>query len=273
MIKNIPEARALAKRYREITVEDIYKTKTCLENCLNLKSFKDYAPKITNELTGFGGAGCGGNKCSLCEATKCDDGDLDCSACIYKNSGGCHEDNNGLTYLAIRNAPTPEALIQAFRDRADRIDKVLEGLEPRYKVGDRIVVGNTEIIITSIDKGLWSGVNPKENNIIFTKEQINHEAKLLNNKTMDDNTKIEVTAGQIRKLAKDCPAVKEAFPEAFKEIIIEEDAEIKDIENNILVYTRIMSYKYSRKAIVLRKDYNWERVIDDGELLEVPTRK
>ena len=95
----------LVARYREITIEDI------------IDNAKVYSFYVNSEiLTGFGSS-----HCSLCVAFK-----KDCKLCYgyWHNEGlGCLHGVHKATYLAIREAITPEGLLVAFNERADHIEE------------------------------------------------------------------------------------------------------------------------------------------------------
>jgi hypothetical protein len=117
-VKNIKEAKALVKRYREITAEEI-------ENA-------GYSP---SKLTGFGSLA----SCTLCQAVDMVSpwDSSPCLYCIYTDSEntGFYNDlfcNNGVnkdTYNAIEEALDAEELLMAYQERADHIENLLKTLE------------------------------------------------------------------------------------------------------------------------------------------------
>lgn len=109
-MKNIKEARELIQRYREITLEEI-------KECWNVFTHKP-AFYTARSLTGFGTWAA----CTLCRAVS-----VKCTDCIYVFEIGCGKNGNKPTYQAIEQAKSPEALLTAFRNRADHIEKLIEG--------------------------------------------------------------------------------------------------------------------------------------------------
>jgi hypothetical protein len=101
---NLTEFKALIKRYKTITLEEIEDM-----NC------------DANELTGFGKT----YTCTLCQAVpkKMNRFGLEpnCRRCVYPGDTGCTRHK---TYQAIAEARDPEELLAAYRARA----KYMEGL-------------------------------------------------------------------------------------------------------------------------------------------------
>ena len=107
---NLPEFKALIKRYKSITLEEI-------ENIWVVDvAYTAY------KLTGFGSS----NTCTLCIAAK-----DNCDKCVYRHKhtyARCNTHDNHLSYDAIYNARTPQELLNAFRERAKRMEEILTEL-------------------------------------------------------------------------------------------------------------------------------------------------
>ena len=111
-IRNIKEAKALIKRYRSITLDEIKKAFKGPQQ----GSFKfDTAKK---ELTGFGNY----VGCTLCDSWLFPN----CLSCIYKLDNNCLKGKNMETYDSILCAETPTELRNAYHKRADHIEKLLK---------------------------------------------------------------------------------------------------------------------------------------------------
>lgn len=118
MIRNIEAAKRLVERYRAITLEEI--NKVALES-----GFPVY-----EELTGFGSK----DTCSLCADVYMIPIRIpDCTECVWSLNGhpsapcvGFYGDPTHNTYFAIERATTPEGLLQAFRNRADLLNKYID---------------------------------------------------------------------------------------------------------------------------------------------------
>jgi len=112
--KNVKAAEKLIKRYRSITLSEIKENVAInAEGVFNARG-------TAYTLTKFGHA----TKCTLCAAVSCC-----CSKCIYGDNDDFYNDctcgENGKTYNDIDNAKTPLKLRNAFRKRADHIEKKL----------------------------------------------------------------------------------------------------------------------------------------------------
>ena len=122
---NLNQAKALIKKYRSFSKEDIEEVWKTLEN--------PYASTVAEELTGFGGV----RLCTLCQAvpklhpkSMCPN----CAFCIYGKSDGtmgCYKVNAEAerTYDAINNATSPSALLWAFKARANFIEEWIKQFE------------------------------------------------------------------------------------------------------------------------------------------------
>jgi len=123
---NIQAARNLVKRYREITIDDITKGLRSLSPNGYLSDERgSYIGRIQELLTGFGRAA----TCPLCISTTAKTSmGLNCSLCIYSEMCGCRIFSNRKTYDTIKNASTPTTLRNAYRKRADHIEKILNNL-------------------------------------------------------------------------------------------------------------------------------------------------
>ncbi len=134
---NIKAATQLVKHYREITEEDIetiYQRKFLKYG----EKFKAIAPNIANELTGYINCPRG---CPLCIATDVTgENRRNCSLCIYDKSIKtknkilnetlfCCQDDNKSTFNAIFYASSSAELVQAFKERANHIEKILNNLK------------------------------------------------------------------------------------------------------------------------------------------------
>jgi len=102
--KNLPEFKALIKRYESITLEEIKE----------LGVFINYF--TAQKLTGFGDP----DLCTLCLACK-----NKCTNCVY-TSAGCMLSRNALTFNKIHDADTPTKLLNAFRARAKHMKTILK---------------------------------------------------------------------------------------------------------------------------------------------------
>ena len=104
--QNLPEFKALKKRYETITIEEITKGFTRYEGNL-----------VANKLTGFGNC----NSCSLCKVV--------CEKCTYLlTPDSCDHGINKKTFLRILNANTPLKLRNAFQARANHMQTILNKL-------------------------------------------------------------------------------------------------------------------------------------------------
>lgn len=115
---NIKEAKALIKKYRSITLEDIKHSAT-------MYNYGHNETSISRTLTGFGST----YTCKLCRTTN--GLYLNCVTCIYYGEGdyGCLNGVNNKTYRNIHMAKTPITLRNAFRKRADHIEKILKQIK------------------------------------------------------------------------------------------------------------------------------------------------
>lgn len=116
---NIKEFKDLIEKYEKITLEEIQKIwKNYSDNSAFVGTGADIAPL----LTGFGSL----STCTLCRAVKeC------CTECVYFRKRRedfmycCNTGRNAKTYDAIKNAKTPEKLLEAFRKRAKNMKKYI----------------------------------------------------------------------------------------------------------------------------------------------------
>lgn len=121
-IKNIAEAKALVAKYRSITDEDIEHLKP--ENFCSL----DF-PDIIEILTGFGSF----SSCTLCQPCQTVEM-LDCSLCIHSLGSierfpYCVYGHS--TYKRIGEARTITELLEAFKNRADYIESLINIYESK----------------------------------------------------------------------------------------------------------------------------------------------
>ena len=101
MVKNLPQAIKLARRYETIQLSEIQ------------RAFIRYKGLwVVNYLTGLGN---GPKPCPLCQAIS-----NDCSLCIYGEHLACTHLNEraARTYWACALADKPYKLLRAFRSRA-----------------------------------------------------------------------------------------------------------------------------------------------------------
>lgn len=115
--KSINAAKALVRKYRSITLEQLRETEG------TKGFFCEYGRFKARELTGFSAW-----NCPLCLAVE-----NNCSECIYGRCGwgaySCYSNKNKKTYFAIANAKTDEELLIAFKNRADHIESIINKLE------------------------------------------------------------------------------------------------------------------------------------------------
>jgi len=104
--KNLPEFKALIKRYESITLEEI-------KEKIN-ESIDEWLSTIPNELTGFGDK----ETCTLCK--------YGCSNCVYNQGLACLKGEHRKTYYRISHADTPIKLFNAFRARAKHMKTLLK---------------------------------------------------------------------------------------------------------------------------------------------------
>jgi hypothetical protein len=119
-MKNLKEFKALKKRYETITLEEIKKTGTFMQD---LKSIYDVSVISTvNELTGFGSM----STCTLCIAAK-----NTCDACIWRRRGreSCANEDQAKTFNRIRNARCPKQLLEALHNRAKYMQTIIDKIE------------------------------------------------------------------------------------------------------------------------------------------------
>lgn len=115
--ESINTAKELVKKYRSITLDDT--------GNINVTSFiyAEYGRIKARKLTGFSSW-----NCPLCLAVE-----HDCSKCIYggrsRDGYSCYLNENNQTYFDIVNARTDEELLDAFKNRADHIESILNKLE------------------------------------------------------------------------------------------------------------------------------------------------
>jgi hypothetical protein len=114
-MKNLPEFKALIRRYESITLDDIPML------------FKQRATAC--KLTGFGDK----HSCTLCKPLMAPNNFYtitDCKNCVYgygkTYDNWCAEDLNSNTYDDIRYAQTPEQLLKAFKARAEHMRNILK---------------------------------------------------------------------------------------------------------------------------------------------------
>jgi len=109
--KNIKAAKELIEKYRSITLKE-------LKEAGSLEDFDGEI--IAGRITGFGFS----DECLLCKALN--KAGTSCSGCIYVEGFACFRDGNKKTYDAIKYANTPRKLQNAFRKRADHIEKIIK---------------------------------------------------------------------------------------------------------------------------------------------------
>lgn len=117
--KNIKEAVKLIARYREVTIEEIKMTD------VYIPSYSYYGKEVAHEITGFGD----GDTCTMCIKVG-----LYCPECVYsyglieidREDENCHHGKFEESYDRICKADTPRKLLNAFRHRADVIEKHLK---------------------------------------------------------------------------------------------------------------------------------------------------
>ena len=114
-MRNLPEFKALIKRYESITLEEI------------VDGWDNFLYDST-VFTGFGRV----SACTLCTAVELPelkDYDLtvwkECHLCVYGKPRGCISDDNLETYDAIYESSNPKELLTAFRNRAKRMREIL----------------------------------------------------------------------------------------------------------------------------------------------------
>ena len=106
--ENIGAAKALVTRYRGVTLDEI----------IDLWVGNDSNDaKTANHLTGYGNNW----TCSLCRTAK----GLTCRNCVHAATGDCISGESEDSYYAIQFAGTPDALLVAFRARADYLEGVI----------------------------------------------------------------------------------------------------------------------------------------------------
>jgi hypothetical protein len=118
---NIKAARALVKRYRSITFDDIQEVKKDLQTHLHFPYLSNF---IAKELTGYGST----SNCTLC-LTVTTKSNRDCQLCIYGSNYHCTRGSNTKTYDNIEDAPNARALLAAFRARAKHIETILKDID------------------------------------------------------------------------------------------------------------------------------------------------
>ena len=127
MNNNYEEFVALRDKYRAITLHEIREAKYNK----SLKKWLSWEEALKS-LTGYGNR----NTCTLCKAvgyidTDDDDNNLypsiDCDKCIWVIGTGshCYGIENLDTFDAISNAGCAETVLEAFQNRANRMDEVL----------------------------------------------------------------------------------------------------------------------------------------------------
>ena len=118
-VKNRKEARLLIEKYRSISLKDIKAVSVRIANKRGLHVLDG-----AETLTGFGKI----NKCILCKPIG--NPPFDCTGCIHYELTGRPHSFSPCTgtkfYDDISKATTPTKLRNAFRRRADYIEKLLE---------------------------------------------------------------------------------------------------------------------------------------------------
>lgn len=129
--KNLPEFIALIKRYESIELPEIQAIFDKYSDYLGKNRLRQQ--KILTPLTGFGYP----DTCKLCVAVM----DFSkyfkspkCVQCVYapvpvdilSNGRHCNDGTNKITYDAIYNAQTPNELLKAYSERAQRMREVLK---------------------------------------------------------------------------------------------------------------------------------------------------
>ena len=116
--KSINAAKALVRKYRSITLEQLREIEGTKE------FFCEYGRVKARKLTSFSSP----LDCPLCVAAI-----NDCSKCIYGEHDDCYKccysGENKQTYFDIVNAKTDEELLIAFKNRADHIESIINKLE------------------------------------------------------------------------------------------------------------------------------------------------
>lgn len=114
-ISNLGVFEELKKKYETITLEEITSEFTKLPEEVEFSG-----RKVAHKITGFGDSG----SCSLC-------GPIHgrCYHCFWieKTKHYCYDAPNRKSYDEIAFALTPEELLSAFRNRAKRMEEVLNG--------------------------------------------------------------------------------------------------------------------------------------------------
>ena len=121
-IKNLPEFRALIKRYQTITLEEI-------QSAFDGDGYDyDYdtsdLEQVKIRLTGFGKT----RSCTLCSAISYHTGDS-CGGCVYYHrvpGGGPVKCVGDETYDLINDAETPEELFRAYYVRSIYMETLIE---------------------------------------------------------------------------------------------------------------------------------------------------
>lgn len=110
--KNLPEFKALIKRYETITLEEIKE----IDNSKLIDGVY-----IAEKLTGFGSS----ETCTLCHYVNRSE---DCNECIYVilTSNDCNCGDNEKTYYRIYDADIPLKLRNAFRARAKHMKTLIK---------------------------------------------------------------------------------------------------------------------------------------------------
>lgn len=105
-MENLKEFKKLIERYETITIEEIENTISTIGSL--------YDSEVLEKLTGFGCT----DTCILCKAVGFNDDTPACNDCVYGSLFGCMYNEGRLTYDAILDADTSEALLTAYRNRA-----------------------------------------------------------------------------------------------------------------------------------------------------------
>lgn len=125
------EFEALIEKYESITIDDIKK--------VSAKTGSFSGADTANGLTGYGAK----FSCTLCVAV-----DGFCNDCTWNTLTGdkCGVKDTGRTYIHIFDAETPKELLQAFKNRAAYMRKVLN-----IKVAEFENEWNVSVVSKTID--------------------------------------------------------------------------------------------------------------------------
>jgi hypothetical protein len=117
-MSNYKEFIKLIERYESITLKEIEKAEK-KDIVRRWMASNDWGASVANYLTGFGNY----SDCTLCKVSK-----SDCSNCVYIYVTGsmCNLGENWDSYNEIRFAETPKQLLEAFRERARYMRKIIK---------------------------------------------------------------------------------------------------------------------------------------------------